>query len=162
MAILDWVVGGKIADRPPMANFWWLQSHKIPEKPGAYILMAQRGVTFNYPAGSSPVFYIGQSGNLRSRLSEHLKYSEEARDIPVKWEYQREGEEYRPLYHRRYEYASTFGGRYAYLQTWQNATPKMLEELLLAKFSIMYRSVPVANAQTSWKRINQALREWEY
>lgn len=55
----------------PLADFWKLVEHEIPESGGAYVLVADRW--FTYPSGKSPVFYIGQSTNLRSRLRAHLK-----------------------------------------------------------------------------------------
>ena len=150
MAILDWVLGGRIEKRPSMADFWSLRNHDIPDKPGAYILVARPGARFDYPSGRSPVFYIGQAGNLRSRLYQHLKWSKRADDNknPVRWPYW-----------PRSEYGAAFGGRYAYLRTWQNFTPKSLEDLLLAKFALIYRSFPVANGQGSWNRISQVLDE---
>jgi len=48
----------------------------IPEKSGAYILGTNDGTMFKYPWGSSPIFYIGQSKNLNSRLTNHTPKNE--------------------------------------------------------------------------------------
>ena len=150
VAILDWVLGGRIYKRPDLADFWSLDDHEIPERPGAYILVARPGIRFDYPGGRSPVFYIGQAGNLRSRLYQHLNWSLKAAA---------DKDPGRCPYWPRYEYGSAFGGRYTYLRTWQNLTPKSLEDILLAKFALTYRSFPVANGQGSWKRIRQVMDE---
>ena len=122
--------------------FWELKEHDLPRSPGAYILLA-RGTRFLYPVGTSPVYYIGQSRNLRSRLHTHIKYASEARD-----------NRQLPLYWPRYEYAAKYGTDYCYVHTWQGLTSKALEENLLAKFARKHRAFPVANGSGSWSRIN--------
>ena len=113
--------------------------------------MAGRGFRFNYPEGNSPVFYIGQASNLRRRLNEHLKWASEARDTPNR--------RYN-LYHPRYEYAAKFNPRYTYIRTWQNVTPKDLEDIILARFAWKYLSFPVTNGQGAWRRIEQQWKEF--
>ena len=149
MAIFDWALRHGIDKRPGPSNFWSLRDHDIPARPGVYVLVAGPGGRFNYPAGRSPVFYIGCSKNLRQRLIDHLKWSEEAAD------YRRSR-----LYWPRYEYAAVYGSRYAYIRTWQNVTPKQLEDILLACFALRYLSFPVANGQGAWRRVQTEIEHF--
>jgi predicted GIY-YIG superfamily endonuclease len=123
-------------------DFWSLGKHEIPESPGAYILLAN--TDFLYPNGKSPIYYIGQTKNLRQRLRTHLKHSLGAQKKLDEREYY--------LYYPRYEYAAKFGKSYMYMQTWQGKTPKSLEDDLLAYFAKYYFSFPVANSAGSWKK----------
>lgn len=131
-----------------LLNFWTLDDHDIPREPGAYFLYA-RGTRFVYPKGKNAVFYIGQSVNLRARLTTHLKFSLEARE-------NRRNPEY--LYYPRYEYASRVGTHYGYIRTKRGMTPTGLEEILMTWFARQHRSFPVANGTGSWKRIYSYLR----
>ena len=102
-------------ERSEVREFWSLDEHDIPPKPGAYVLLAEMGTRFPYPKGASSVFYVGQSQNLKSRLELHLKFAREAADNRKE-----------NLYWPRYEYAAKFGCRYVYLRTRQGMTPKGL------------------------------------
>ena len=145
MALLDFIDDKKHSE---IADFWAIRKHEIPNMPGAYILLANGDTWFPYPAGSSPIYYIGQSTNLKSRLREHLKYSYQAK-------YDRQLD----LYWPRYEFTAAYGGRYCYIRTWQGLTPKALEEIIIARFSRKYRSFPIANGSGSWNRITQIMNE---
>ena len=94
------------------------------------------------------MFYIGQSGNLHSRLNMHLDYATQVLNDD-----RREG----LLYYPRYEYAGKFGKSYAYLRTWQRMKPKALEEELMACFARQYHAFPIANAAGSWNRVYKHL-----
>ncbi|MCW8347346.1 hypothetical protein MD535_15165 [Vibrio sp. ZSDZ65] len=50
----------------------------IPEHSGAYVLGTSDGTKLVYPWGASPVFYVGQSKNLRKRIKDHLTYTQQA------------------------------------------------------------------------------------
>lgn len=139
MALLDFI--GHL-NHSELRDFWKVKDHDVPSGPGAYILVAKGHSHFSYPRGNSPIFYIGQSSNLHSRLYEHLKYATQARN-----------DRKRQLYWPRYEFAAIYGGRYCYLRTWQGLTPKALEEIILARFANKYRSFPIANGSGSWNRI---------
>jgi hypothetical protein len=130
-------------ESPKLLDFWNLGQHPIPALPGAYVLAAHNW--FAYPAGKSPVFYIGQAANLQKRLGDHLKFAEQVRDND------RRG---LAMYYPRYEYAGAFGARYAYVRTWQRLTPRGLEEMLMASFARRYRAFPIANSAGSWNRLN--------
>jgi len=131
----------------PARSFWDLRSHDIPESPGAYILIGRRGEGFRYPKGRSPVFYVGQSADIRYRLREHLSnatWAQEARERKDKDRF---------LYEPRYHYAAAFGETYVWIPTWQGLTPKALEDRILAEFVRDHLAFPVANGQGSWKSL---------
>jgi len=114
----------------------------VPEHSGVYILMAKDGQMFQYPNGKSTIFYIGQATNLYRRLREHKKYSLEAkqnRKIGLYWP--------------RYEFAAKFGALFTYVLTKQGESPRGLEQKILHKFALMYRSFPIANGVGSWGKI---------
>lgn len=128
-----------------MGNFWTLDLHEVPPAPGAYVLYARSGVTFQYPNGKSPVYYIGMAkSSLRNRLFQHLRYAQQA-SYDRRW----------TMYWPRYEYAAKFGGRYAFIRTWQRMTPRALEEEILKRFAERYRAFPVGNGAGAWGRIAQ-------
>jgi len=125
----------------PLKNFWALDSHDVPELPGVYALVAEEW--FTYPGGRSPIFYIGQSSTLRTRLLTHHRYAKQVRN----------GERLTGFYYPRYEYAGRFGKSYTFARTWQAMKPKALEEEALASFARRFRAFPVANGAGSWNRI---------
>ena len=129
-----------------MANFWQLKNHDIPALPGVYLLVAKPSVHFIYPAGKSPVYYIGHTQSLRSRLLNHLKWHSEVRKGKRSTYY---------LCEPRHEYGGKYGGRYCYIRTWQGCTSKALEDIVLARFAKRYHSFPVANSAGAWNRIQK-------
>lgn len=143
MAILDFLDNYKRSD---LKDFWKIEDHEIPTSPGVYILVARGNSHFDYPRGRSPVYYIGQSKNLRSRLREHLKYAKQARDNRKE-----------PLYWPRYEFAATYAGRYCFIRTRQRLTPRGLEEEVLARFAKKHRCFPIANGAGSWNRVAKVI-----
>lgn len=143
MAILDFI---KDLNSSGLRDFWKISSHDIPSSPGAYILVARGDSHFSYPQRKSPIYYIGQSRNLRGRLDTHLKYALEAK-----------GDRQLHLYWPRYEFAAVYGGRYCFVRTWQGLSPKALEEILLARFAKKHRCFPIANGSGSWNRIAQEM-----
>jgi hypothetical protein len=98
---------------------------------------------FDYPQGKSPVFYMGQSANLRARLETHWYWADQAAQAARA----------PSLYWPRYEYAARYGEWYAYMRTWQRLTPRALEEMAMARFAARYRAFPVANSAGSWNRV---------
>ena len=102
--------------------------------------LADRGWNgFHLPCGRSPVFYIGQSKNLRNRLQDHLQFATEARD-----------HRRYPLYFQVYEYAARFGCRYTCISALSWDTPKELEADVMALFAKKFRCWPAANGVGSW------------
>lgn len=135
-------------ERSDLKDFWKINNHKIPQSPGVYILVARGDSHFNYPLGKSPVYYIGQSKNLWSRLYSHFKIATEARDNRKEH-----------LYWPRYEFAAAYGGRYCFMRTWQGMTPKGLEEEVMARFAKKYRCFPIANGAGSWWRVKKIMEK---
>jgi hypothetical protein len=142
-SILRFCVEATEREVPPLADFWNLAEDEIPAASGAYVLAADKW--FSYPAGKSPVFYIGQARNLRKRLLTHLTFATHVR------ERDRRG---LSMYYPRYEYAGAFGARYAFLRTWQRLSPRALEEKLMVAFARRYRAFPLANSAGAWNRLN--------
>jgi hypothetical protein len=114
---------------------------EIPDESGIYVLFSDQA--FTYPSGRSPVFYIGQSKDLRSRLHTHVTYALEARD-----------DRKLTLYYPRYEYAARFGRWYAWARTWQGLSPEVMEARAMARFAARYRSFPITNAAGSWNQVD--------
>ena len=133
----------------PARDFWRLTEHEIPEAPGAYILFARSGVRFRYPSGESPIYYIGQSKNLRRRLKVHLKWSLQVKN---------DQRSLFPKYEAKYEYGGKLGGRYCIVRTWQGLSPKALEDMLMARFAVQYGTFPVANNTSAWNRLIEEIK----
>ena len=129
------------------AQIWHFHGHDVPETSGVYLLLAKPGVHFEYPAGNSPVYYIGHTYSIRDRLLTHLHYHTEARD----------NRKY-CLYEPRNEYGATFGCRYCFIKTGRGRTSKVLEDIVLARFAKRYRSFPVANSAGAWRRIEREFK----
>jgi hypothetical protein len=134
----------------PVRDFWSLDEHDIPQVPGAYILFGRPGVRFNYPNAESPIYYIGQSKGLNTRLRSHLKWSTHVKN---------DERTVFPIYEPRYEYGGKLGGRYCYIRTWQGLGPKALEDILMARFAKKYGTFPVANGASAWNRIMHEFKE---
>jgi hypothetical protein len=126
----------------PMRDLLAWDNEQVPNAPGAYILLAGCGATFRYPAGESPVFYMGQGGRLRGRLHKHLTEVRQARDARRQC-----------LYRPRREYGAAFGAHYSFVLAPPGMLPGKLEDLLMARFARRYRSLPVANGAGAWRRI---------
>jgi hypothetical protein len=127
----------------PKRSFWEILDHseEIPDEPGVYVLFSDQ--SFPYPIGRSPVFYIGQSDDLRFRLLTHVKLALEARD-----------DRKLTLYYPRYEYAARYGRWYAWARTWQGLSPEVMEARAMARFAARYRSFPITNAAGAWSQVD--------
>jgi hypothetical protein len=131
---------------PPLRDLLTWNQLEVPGEPGAYVLMAQPGVTFRYPCGESPVFYIGQGMRLRGRLRRHRVGILEARNNRRLC-----------LYRPTREYGAAFGAYYTFVVAPAGSRPKDLEDLLMARFAMQYRSLPVANGAGAWARIRRII-----
>jgi len=127
-----------------LANFWQLDKHDIPAAPGVYLLIAEPGFRFHYPAGWSPIYYIGQTQSLRRRLTGHRRWHLKARS---------DNRGYAVL-EPRHEYGAKFGGRYCFIETWRGRTAKSLEDIFLGDFARYYHAFPVANGAGAWIRLD--------
>lgn len=105
----------------------------IPEHSGAYILGTSDGTKLVCPWGNSPVFYIGQSKNLRKRIKEHLAYTKQVM------------EEHDGFWWPRYQYGAAYGVSIAWYSTRGTQNPNKLEADLIDSFYNLYGSIPVAN-----------------
>ena len=83
--------------------------------------------------GVSPVFYIGQSKNLRKRIEEYIRYTKQAME---------EHDEY--FWWPRYQYAA-YGLSVAWYFTRGKLNSNFLEAELIEHFYEMYGSIPIAN-----------------
>ena len=106
---------------------------EIPKEPGAYVLGTADGTMLVYPWGLSPIYYIGKTGSLRARLTEHGEHTQGAVDdhTAVSW-------------WPRYHYGAAFGAH----AVWYLAgkiDPQNVEATLINEFYQTYGSIPVAN-----------------
>jgi hypothetical protein len=128
-----------------VSNFWKCDEHDIPASPGVYLLIAKSDVQFPYPAGKSPIYYVGKTRSLHMRIVEqHLKYHTQV---------QKNCRSGRCLLEMRHEYGGIYGGRYSFIRTWPGVSRKDLEDMLLAAFATKYHAFPVANSAGAWKRL---------
>jgi len=118
----------------------------VPKRtPGAYILVASSGITFRYPRGESPVFYIGKADRVRHRLLTHRNKIWEAMT------------QKQSVYGPVGEYGAAFEARYSFIRADDQRTPEELERLLMARFARIYRGLPVANTAADWERLRQII-----
>ncbi len=137
---------------PYLANYncvsirelWKLEHHNVPTEPGVYLLLADPKKRFQYPDGESSVFYIGKANNLRSRLMDHLRWATEAKS-----------NRRQDLYWPRYEYAAVFGCNYTFIKTQKGQSAKDLEDEIIARFALEYRSFPITNGAGAWRKLNR-------
>ncbi len=106
---------------------------KIPQNGGAYVLGTSDGTMFQYPWGSSPVFYIGQSSNLKKRLNDHSNLIVKAKT------------DHDDYWWPRYQYGASFGADIAWYTVRGTQNPNKLESDLITDFYTMFGSIPVAN-----------------
>ncbi|MFH0846672.1 MAG: hypothetical protein V1894_01250 [Chloroflexota bacterium] len=120
-------------------NIERLQEEHIPEKPGVYIMLSDH-TEYVYPwsdkNGSSGVYYIGRSNNLRTRLKTHKRYCS-----------QRISDRDRSYYWPFYEYAAHHGCNVVWIISMNH---KDTEKELLVAFANYYGAKPVANGQSGW------------
>ena len=115
-------------------------SDKFPEAPGAYVMGSADGTVFQYPWGTSPIYYIGKSDNLWQRLSEHKRHTSGAE------------EDYYQYWWPRYQYGAAFGSDIAvYLANSNDKSSDQLERELIEGFWEVFGSIPVANG--AWPKV---------
>jgi hypothetical protein len=126
-------------EHTPFRNLSDLERHEVPRIAGTYVLIAGPGVRFQYPRGTSPVYYIGKAMDVRDRLRNHERWTREAG-----------GRRTETLYWPLYEWGAAFGARYAIIPARSRKTVNRLEQAVLAMFAERYRSWPVANGVGGW------------
>ena len=104
----------------------------IPEEPGAYVLGAADGTMLVYPWGTSPIYYIGESGNLRERLMGRRTGTQRAVDDHDQWMY--------PIFN----YGAAFGAHAVWYLAGE-IEPKNVEATLINAFYETYGAIPTAN-----------------
>ncbi len=134
----DFVEQANCKHAPPCDLLQW-NKDDMPIGPGVYILLARQ--SFEYPRGSSPVFYIGKADRLRRRLRQHKRGILRA-----------SGDRKHAIYLPPYEYGATFGANVAVIHSTE---PQQTEFLLLAHFAKMYRSLPVANNAVNRRKLRR-------
>lgn len=107
----------------------------MPETAGVYALGANDGTLFSYPWGTSPIYYIGQSKELRKQMIEHRKFILQAIT----------GSRERKCW-PRYQYGASFGATVAWYSVRGAQFPNKLQTDLLAAFYDLYGSLPLANS----------------
>lgn len=113
----------------------------VPNEPGIYIMVAKKR-KFVYPKKDSPVFYIGTSKHLRSRLKTHLcRFKEAKKDFKNHklWNYS------------RYNYAVAFGADIYYMRITGRENEKALESKAMEGFYDKYGALPVGNGAFSFR-----------
>jgi hypothetical protein len=115
---------------------------RVPDESGIYIMVAQKR-EFVYPKKDSPVFYIGTSKHLRSRLKTHLRRYKDAKTDFNKhtlWNYS------------RYNYAVAFGVDIYYMRITGREKEKALESKAMEGFYDKYGALPVGNGAFSFRK----------
>ena len=112
----------------------------IEERPGAYIIVSQSQY-FSYPDGESKIIYIGESNNLKQRLSRHYKNYTEVCEFRLPPQY----------YPSRYNYMRAFGAKVYCFYAAGTQTSKNLESVLIEAFAKRYGAIPVGNGARSFR-----------
>ncbi len=135
---LDFIIHAGCIHLPPRDLMTWAKDD-MPTSSGAYVLIADN--TFNYPGGTSPVFYIGKADRLRRRLRQHKQGINRA-----------SGNRKHAVYLPPYEYGAKFGAQVAIVDS---NKPRETEFQLLAYFAKTYLSLPVANNAVNRRSIRK-------
>ena len=109
------------------------EEDKPPETGGAYVI-GTAGTMLIYPWGTSPIFYIGKSANLRQRLIGHRKSMQSA--------YNNHDEPFWP----RHQYGAAFGAHVAWYSRRGGQNPQNIEAGLITAFYYTFGAIPSANA----------------
>lgn len=113
----------------------------VPNASGVYIL-GTAGQALVYPWGSSRVFYIGESADIRRRLQYHRRQTLKISDGKIRWD------------HERNQFGAAYGTECAWWTCVEGETPKGLEDRFLWDFWRRYGATPAANGQ--WTRKESA------
>lgn len=136
--VIDWsFLGLHPAAVAPLAE---VTRFEIVVEPGVYVLAAASGISYPYPSGFSPIFYIGVTNRLRRRLYSHKRRLDAAL-APQKTH------RLRP----RYEYAAAHGCLVAAfpMDHGDKDTCLAAEADATALFVAQYGAPPIANGTAS-------------
>ncbi|GEM_PF-2276973 len=105
-----------------------------PDYPGAYVIGANQGTMFTYPWGQSPVFWIGESRDLRKSFAEYRRHAFSAQSD--------KGEQtWWPLY----QYGASFGATVAWYAVVGAQFPNRIQYDLMNAFYGLYGTIPLGN-----------------
>ena len=104
-----------------------------PETAGAYVIGTAETM-LTYPWGTSPIFYIGKSTNLRQRLIGHRKSMLSAR------------EDHEQSFWPRHQYGAALGAHVAWYSRHGPQNPQNIEAKLIEAFYYTFGAIPSANA----------------
>ena len=110
------------------------KTKKLPTTGGAYVIGTAETM-LTYPWGTSPIFYIGKSGNLRQRLTGHRKSMLSAR------------REHEQSFWPRHQYGAALGAHVAWYSRKGQQDPQNLEADLIEAFYYTFGAIPTANAK---------------
>jgi hypothetical protein len=136
--LIDWsFLGLSPTEVVPLAE---VTRSNVVLDPGVYVLAAGTSVSYQYPSGFSPIFYIGVTNRLRRRLNSHRRRMEAALS-PTK------AHRLRP----RYEYAAAHGCLVAaFPMTLDDKASCLAAEAdVTALFVARYGAPPIANGTAS-------------
>lgn len=119
----------------------------IPDKSGAYVLGTRDGTMLTYPWGVSPIYYIGKASSIRNRLSEHKKFTLEAKNDHKK-----------ESLVSRDQYGAAFGADCVWYIAYDDMDPQNLEAKLVTRFYRVYGAIPVANHK--WPKPPETKQGW--
>ncbi|MDE0006752.1 MAG: hypothetical protein OXS50_00540 [Gammaproteobacteria bacterium] len=109
----------------------------IPMAPGVYVL-GTSAQALVYPWGTSKVFYIGESADVRRRLQYHRRQTLKVMEGEIRSD------------HERNQFGAAFGMECAWWTCAEGETSRGLEDRFLRDFWARYGATPVANGQ--WTR----------
>ena len=127
---------------------------KIPEKKGVYLLVGTKNLI--YPNSKSHIYYIGQSDNLKKRISTHMTRTEKVKKA-ISWDINTVGIVDLP----RYTYGAKYSKSIIIIEPrikFQNC-PKELEANVIAEFYKIFKSCPVANGTFMPKKLRTILEK---
>jgi len=108
---------------------------------GAYVLLRTKEGAFEYPAGHSRIFYIGESVRGIARLSTHRYHATRASR-----EFATTGT-LNSYWWPRYGFAGSFGAEVWWFQSRATHNSKQLESLLVDNFYWRMGAIPIANGK---------------
>ena len=109
------------------------EENQLPQTGGAYVIGTAETM-LTYPWGTSPIFYIGKTRNLRQRLSGHRRRMLSAR------------EDHEQSFWPRHQYGAALGAHVAWYSRHGPQHPQNIEAELIEAFYYTFGAIPSANA----------------
>ncbi|WP_300671501.1 hypothetical protein [Desulfoluna sp.] len=105
-----------------------------PAASGAYVIGAGQGTMFTYPWGQSPIFWIGESRDLRKSFAEYRRLTRLSMDDRAE-----------TTWWPQYQYGASYGATVAWYAVVGAQFPNRLQYDLMAAFYGLYGSMPLGN-----------------